>query len=638
MAPADPVRGAGAGAGTSTGSSPADLTAVCGFLAETQPFDSLPADVLDAVSRSLSVVALEAEAVVLKPHQPVNNLYLVRSGRIALCGPGGAVWSERVAGQTFGLRALLSDGFAMFRAIAVEDSSLYLIPAAVFTRLKLDHRDVDRFFTPVGGASQSLSHADDRLSTQYQSNLLALRVGDLMTPNPVTIEFDRPIREAARLMRDHRISCLPVTTAGALSGIITNVDLRDRVVAEGVSADAAVETVMTRDPLTLPAERLAYDVLLTMQQRPVRHLPVTDQGRLVGVITNTDILRRQISNPDSLSGSILRRPTVASLAEVVAQVPQLLVVLAETGATAHKIGLTITTVADVTSYRLLQLAEDRLGPPPVPYVWLASGSQARQEQAGVSDQDNCIIIDDGFAEAEHGRYFEELARFVCDGLNACGYVYCPGEMMALTPKWRQPLAQWKRYFHAWMDEPAPEARMLASVMFDLRPIRGDTRLFDELQHDTGERARNDSVFVAHMVGNALTHTPPLGVLRRLALIRRGADVLDLKLQGTVPIIDIARIHAMRAGVRSANTRDRLIEAHHAGVISARGMHDLIDAFEFLSIVRLKHQSRQIKLGQRPDNFLSPKELSRIERQHLRDAFLIVRAMQTNLANTYRISR
>ncbi len=525
----------------------------------------------------------------LKPHQPVNNLYLVRSGRIALCSPGGAVWAERVAGQTFGLRALLSDGFAMFRAIAVADSRLYLIPAAVFTRLKLDHREVDRFFTPVGGASQSLSHADDRLSTEYQSNFLALRVRDLMTPNPVTIESDRPIREAARLMREHRISCLPVTTAGALSGIVTNVDLRDRVVAEGISADADVGTVMTPDPLTLPAERLAYDVLLTMQQRPVRHLPVTDQNRLVGVITNTDVLRRQISNPDTLSGGILRRPTVASLAEVVAQVPQLLVVMAETGASAHKIGLSITTVADVTSYRLLQLAEDRLGPPPVPYVWLASGSQARQEQAGVSDQDNCIIIDDSFVEAEHGRYFDELAAFVCDGLNACGYVYCPGEMMALTPKWRQPLAQWK--------------------------------------------------FVAHMVANALTHTPPVGGLRRFAVIRGGdAHTIDLKLQGTVPIIDMARVHAMRAGVRSANTRDRLIEAHKAGAISARGMHDLIDAFEFLSIVRLKRQSRQIKAGERPDNTLSPKDLSRIERRHLRDAFLIVRTMQSNLANTYAISR
>jgi CBS domain-containing protein len=637
MAPADPVPGADAGA--DSGSPPADRAAVRDFLAETRPFDSLPGDVLDALSRSLRVVSVAAEEVVLKPHQPVNNLYLVRSGRIALCSPGGAVWAERVAGQTFGLRALLSDGFAMFRAIAVADSRLYLIPAAVFTRLKLEYRDVDRFFTPVGGASQSLSHADDRLSTEYQSNFLALRVRDLMTPNPVTIEFDRPIREAARLMREHRISCLPVTTAGALSGIITNVDLRDRVVAEGVSADAAVGTVMTPEPLTLPAERLAYDVLLTMQQRPVRHLPVTDHGRLVGVITNTDVLRRQLSNPDTLSGSILRRPTVASLAEVVAQVPQLLVVLAETGASAHKIGLTITTVADVTSYRLLQLAEDRLGPPPVPYVWLASGSQARQEQAGVSDQDNCIIIDDSFAEGEHGRYFDELAGFVCDGLNACGYVYCPGEMMALTPKWRQPLAQWKRYFHGWMDEPAPEARMLASVMFDLRPIRGDTRLFDELQRDAGARAQADSVFVAHMISNALTHTPPVVGLRRFAIIRGGdAQTIDLKLQGTVPIIDMARVHAMRAGVRSANTRDRLIEAHKAGAVSARGMHDLIDAFEFLSIVRLKHQSRQIKAGERPDNSLSPKELSRIERQHLRDAFLIVRAMQSNLANTYAISR
>lgn len=610
------------------------------FLSVTQPFDHLPADVLDEVCRTLSIVRARADSVVLKPHQPVNSLYLVRSGRIQLCGPGGAVWSERVDGQTFGLRALLSDGFAMFRAIALEDSLLYLIPASMFTRLKLEHREVDRFFTPVGGASQSLSHTDDRLSIEYQSNLIALRVRDLMSADPITVDSDQTIRNAARLMREHRISCLPVTDGGTLCGIITNVDLRDRVVAEGVSADAAVGTIMTREPLTLPAERLAYDALLTMQQRTVRHLPVTDEGRLVGVITNTDTLRRQISNPDYLSGIILRRPTVASLAEVVAQVPQLLVVLVETGTSAHKIGLTITTVSDVTTYRLLQLAEDRLGPPPVPYVWLASGSQARQEQAGVSDQDNCIILDDNFEEKAHGRYFEDLARFVCDGLNACGYVYCPGEMMAMTPKWRQPLARWKQYFHSWIEEPAPEAQMLASVMFDLRPIRGETRLFDELQRDTGERAQGNSMFVAHMAGNALTHAPPLGALRQFVLIRGGdhAHMLDLKMQGTVPIIDIARIHALRAGLKSANTRDRLIEAHKSGVVSASGMHDLIDAFEFLSIVRLKHQSRQIKLGQRPDNFLSPKELSRIERQHLRDAFLIVRAMQTNLANAYRISR
>lgn len=637
MTPAQTPSAADAG----TGASSFERQSIRDFLAATQPFSRLPAEALDTLAAAVVVSQAAADTSVLKPGQAVNSLYLVRSGRIQLCGPGGKVWAERISGQTFGLRALLSDGFAMFRATALGDTILYLLPASVFTRLKLEYREIDRFFTPVGGASQSIGHADDRLSTEYQSNLIALRVRDLMSADPVTVGADRPIREAAQLMREHKISCLPVTSAGGdLVGIITNVDLRDRVVAEGVPAESPVEAVMSREPLTLPAERLAYDALLAMQHRTVRHLPVTEHGRLVGVITNTDTLRRQISNPDYLSGIILRRPTVASLAEVVAQIPQLLVVLVETGASAHKIGLTITTIADVTTYRLLQLAEDRLGPPPVPYVWLASGSQARQEQAGVSDQDNCIIIDDGFDASAHGRYFRELARFVCDGLDACGYIYCPGEMMALTAKWRQPLAQWKRYFNTWIDEPEPEARMLASVMFDLRPIRGETRLFDELQRQTREKAKANSVFVAHMAGNALTHTPPLGALRQFVLIRGGdhAHMLDLKMQGTVPIIDIARIHALRAGVASANTRDRLIEAHKAGAVSAEGMHDLIDAFEFLSIVRLKHQSRQIKQGQKPDNFLSPKELSRIERQHLREAFLIVRSMQTNLASAYQVSR
>lgn len=632
MTSANPPPGAGAGP------PPPDHAAIRAFLVATPPFDLLPPEVLGTLASCITIVRAPADTVVLKPRQAVNSLYLVRSGRIQLCGPGGAVWAERISGQTFGLRALLSDGFAMFHAAALEDTTLYLLPAPVFTRLKLEQREIDRFFTPVGGASRSLSHTDDRLSSEYQSNLIALRVGDLMSADLVTIEADRPVREAATLMREHKISCLPVTDAGALVGIVTNVDLRDRVVAEGVPAEAAVETVMSREPLTLPAEGLAYDALLAMQQRIVRHLPVTDDGRLVGVITNTDTLRRRISNPDCLSGIILRRPTVASLAEVVAQVPQLLVVLVETGVSAHRIGLTITTVADVTTYRLLQLAEERLGPPPIPYVWLASGSQARQEQAGVSDQDNCIILDDRFEAAEHGRYFKDLARFVCDGLNACGYVYCPGDMMAVTPRWCQPLAQWKSYFSAWIDEPEPEARMLASVMFDLRPIRGETRLFDELQRETGDKAQANSMFVAHMAANALTHAPPLGALRQFVLLRGGdhAHMLDLKLQGTVPIIDIARIHALRAGIRSANTRDRLIEAHKLGIVSTSGMHDLIDAFEFLSIVRLKHQSRQIKVGQRPDNFLSPKELSRIERQHLRDAFIIVRTMQTNLANAYQV--
>lgn len=618
----------------------ATLADISAFLAKHPPFELLPVDVREALLPQIEVRDLPENSCVLNLDQPVRHLYLIRAGRIEVRGANGDVWALRTEGETFGVRALLGDGRAGFLATTVERSTLYLLPEREFVRLRLEHIEFERFFTPLGGGGSRLAPAEDRLSAESQPNLIALRIRDLMTPDPASIGADRPIREAARLMRERHISCLPVTRAGTLAGILTNVDLRDRVVAEGIPPDTPVAAVMTQRPIALDAECLAYDALLTMRERTVRHLPVLQDGQLVGVVTNTDVLRRWINYPGHLTGIILRRNSAASLAEVVAQIPQLLRILVATGETAHKSGLILSSIADVATFRLLQLAEERLGPPPVPYVWLASGSQARQEQTGLSDQDNCIILDDAFDEARHGGYFAELARSVCDGLDASGYVYCPGEMMAVTPKWRQPLARWKQYFASWMDEPEPMAQMLASVMFDLRPIRGATRLFDALQTFTLGKAKANSLFVAHMATNALNHTPPMGFLDRLVLIRGGEHrhQIDLKLQGIVPIVDLARLFALEAGVGHANTRDRLVAAQKAGVISESGMHDLIDALEFVSIVRLRHQSEQIRRGEAPDNFISLQELSRIERQHLRQAFIIVRTMQSSLSTSRQIRR
>ncbi len=545
---------------------PADIRQ---FLSAHTPFDVLPADVLGNVAEQVKIVTAGREQLVLKVRQHIRHLYIVRKGVIEIRGITGEVWARRMEGETFGVRALLSDGRAMFEATALEDSVLYLLPDAVFARLKLRFPEFDRFFTPVGGASRKLARANDRFAAEEQSNLIALRIRDLMTPDPVTIEAGEPVQKAAQLMRTHDISCLPVTAGGSLAGIITNVDLRDRVVADGVPPETPVASLMTAEPLTLTAGSLAYDALLAMRQRTVRHLPVTEAGQLVGVVANTDVLRRQIDDPGYFSGNILARQAPASIAEVVTQIPYLLVVLVETGVSAHKVGLTVTGITDVTTYRLLQLAEERLGTPPVPYVWVSAGSQARQEQSGVSDQDNCIILDDSYQEAAHGAYFDQLARYVCDGLHACGYVYCPGEMMAMTAKWRQPLTRWKRYFASWIEQPEPEAQMLASVMFDLRPIRGETRLIDALQAFTFEKAKANSLFVAHIVGNALTRTPPLGLLGKFVLNRGGehGHQIDLKMQGVVPIIDIARVYALKAGEPLANTRDRLIAAHQTSIIS-----------------------------------------------------------------------
>jgi CBS domain-containing protein len=252
------------------------LADIRAFLTKHPPFDSLPTDAREALLPRIERREFTAEKRILKLRQHVRHLYIVRSGRVELRGADGEVWAMRTAGDTFGVRALLGDGRAAFQAMTLEPSTLLLLPDHEFSRLRLEHSEFERFFTPLGGTSARLAAVEDRLSAESQPNLIALRVRDLMTPTPLTVDADCSIQEAAKLMRDHRISCLPITSGGALTGIVTNVDLRDRIVAEGVPAHTPIGTVMTREPFTLQAESLACDALLTMRERTVRHLPVVD--------------------------------------------------------------------------------------------------------------------------------------------------------------------------------------------------------------------------------------------------------------------------------------------------------------------------------------------------------------------------
>jgi CBS domain-containing protein len=326
--------------------------------------------------------------------------------------------------------------------------------------------------------------------------------------------------------------------------------------------------------------------------------------------------------------------TVAEMARVTARIPQLLVQLVG-GNTAHQVTTRlITDIADTVTRRLLALAEEKLGVAPVPYLWLACGSQGRQEQTGVSDQDNCLFIDDAATEADMS-YFAALAKFVSDGLDACGYVYCPGDMMATNPMWCQRVSTWRSYFERWIATPDPKAQMLASVMFDLRPIGGTVSLFTDLQAETLADASLNSIFVAHMISNSLTHTPPLGLLRGFATFRSGEhkNQIDLKHNGVVPVTDLGRVYALSGPVTMANTRARLEAAAEVGVISNAGGADLLDAYDLIAQTRLDHQARLIRAGQRPDNFMAPSDLSDFERAHLRDAFVVVRSMQSAVGSS-----
>ncbi|MFP4125690.1 MAG: DUF294 nucleotidyltransferase-like domain-containing protein [Alphaproteobacteria bacterium] len=601
------------------------------FFAQHHPFDLLPADAVERLLDHTSQIEVPTGGVIHELGELPDHLYVVRNGAVDVISPEGVVVEHRGMGEGVGGRAILRGEASTNRAVAHRSATLLRIPRALFIDLVDANPDFAAFYERLKAVGRRRPAA---LGNDPAEAVIASPLKEVMTPDPVAVAPDVTIREAAGLMRDRGISCVLVEEDGRLVGILTTNDLARRVVAEGRGADVPVREVMTAGPTALPPDTLLFDAMLVMSERVVGHLPVVDRGRAVGIVTRTNMIRRQSISSVFMIGDIAAREHLDELAEVIAQLPQLLLQLVGAGVTPKRVGQVITSIADALTRRLLQLAEAQLGPPPVHYLWLVCGSQGRREQTGISDQDNCLILSDAYDAAAHGEYFERLARYVCDGLDRCGYYYCPGEMMATNEQWRQPLEVWRNYFQGWIAKPSPKAQMLASVMFDLRPVAGDLRLFEGLKHETVEAARKNSIFRAHLVANSLGHQPPLSLLRGFALIRSGEhkNTLDLKLNGVVPIVDLARVYALDAGREEVNTRDRIVAAKEAGSLSASGADDLADAYDTIARVRLEHQARQVRRGEKPDNFMAPSSLSALERGHLRDAFGVVKSLQAALAH------
>ncbi|MGY6535083.1 MAG: DUF294 nucleotidyltransferase-like domain-containing protein [Pararhodobacter sp.] len=588
------------------------------FLESVHPYDSLPQDELARVATSFSRREYPAGSEIYAAGEPIRGVYLIKRGAVEVIDRNGTLVSILGPRNSFGERGLLRDGLAVTSARATEDSVILMLPDAALRRLIAASPAFERFFNrarPIEARGTDLS---------------TLKVADLMARNPVTIPPEATVQDAARMMRDKHISSLAVTdTDGRLVGILTTRDLTGRVLAEGLGVDTTVDAVMTRDPLVLSPESLGSDILHTMLERRIGHLPVVRDGVVKGIITQTDLTRFQAVSSAQLVRDASTCDSAQEMAQVTARIPKLLMQLVASGSAHEVVTRLITDIADTVTRRLLKLAEVELGPAPVPFLWLACGSQGRQEQTGVSDQDNCLILDDSVTDDDK-PYFAALARYVSDGLDQAGYFYCPGDMMATNPRWCQPRRVWRRYFQGWIDTPNPEAQMLASVMFDLRPIGGTPALFRDLQAETLEAASKNSIFVAHMISNALKHQPPLGLLRGFATIRSGEhkNHIDMKLNGVVPVADLARVYALKGHLAPVNTRARLEAAEHAGVISVSGARDLIEAYDLIARLRLENQASLVRAGRKPDNFLAPADLSDFERSHLRDAFVVVRTMQS----------
>ncbi len=616
-----------------------ELVEIQEFLASHPPFDKLPPETLERLPKRLSVRYIRRGSVFppLDADQPY--LYILRRGAVELRDAQGDLVGKLAEGDLCDMACRLGGNAVPMKGSTAEDTLVYLLPCTDLTALRTQHAHFAEHFDQ--SVAHRLRRALDAVTNAPASGagLMTLRVGTLINRALVTATPETSIREAAQVMAEHNISSLLIMVGEHLAGLITDRDLRKRCLAAGLPSDRPVREIMTERLETVNVDTLGFEALITMTRLNVHHLPVMSGGKVAGILSTTDLTRFQSSNSVYLVGDVHHAKDLDTLIDISSKVGELQVHMVNGGATADQVGQAISAITDAITRRLLEIAEAQLGSPPVPYAWMVGGSQARREQTSYSDQDNALLIADHM-KPEDDAYFAALAAIVNDGLNACGYVYCPGDVMARNPKWRQTLRIWKKYFNTWIQRPEPMALMLSSVFFDLRPVHDPEGLFEEIHDQVLNLSKDNRIFIAYMAANAVKNRPPLGFFRNFVLIQGGEHdhTFNIKHRGIVPIIDLARVYALSSGITETNTLERLRTAAGINALSKDGAANLSDAVEFVGTLRVRHQAGQLRRGEKADNFLSPDELSPLERGHLKDAFLLINAMQESLAQRYQTGR
>jgi CBS domain-containing protein len=599
-----------------------ELSEVRDFLARHAPFDVLPEEVLDGIPRQCTLRYARRGTVVLEVGQQGEGLYVVRSGAVDVVDESGTLIERVDTGSAFGMSSLLERRPTRFRCVATEDSLLVVLPTQLFESLAREHTTFVTFYTATHRDRLTKAIANLQRATSG-TTVLGTVVGELVTREPVTTEAGASVADAAAAMSRAGVSSLLVVDGTGLCGIVTDRDLRNRVLAVRLDPGRPVREVMTAPALTMRSDAMAFEALLEMVSRGIHHLPVVGgHGELIGMITTTDLVRLGNSDPVVLAADIGRQRTLAGVVELAGRIPPALAELVDRDVSAADIGRVMTALGDAVRRRVVALVEEGIGPPPTAYSWVVLGSAAREEEALAADQDHALVLE----QEGHDEWFERLAVQVTDTLEMCGWPRCPGDMMATNSRWRRTVDQWRRTFAGWAREPDAEAILGVAIFYDMRHLAGDVRLTEAVRRSA--TAYVSPRLLGHLTAGALGTRPPLGFFRGLVLEKGGAhhETLDLK-RGIAAVVQLARVHALRAGSSALATRERLEAAVAGGVLDTETAADLRDALELMSYRRLRHQVHQLRDGQRPDNRISPGDLTDRQRRHLRDAFAIVRAAQ-----------
>ena len=600
------------------------------FLRARPPFDALEQGTVERVAAAAEVEFHRAGTTIFSQGaDPIEHLRVVRSGVVEIVHHG-RVLDLLGEGDLFGHASMLSGLPTGFEARAVDDTVCYRIRADVARELlaapaglRFVARSLLENTTDVAAAERELAR------DPAHQPVAALIHGPTVTCGP-----EMPISEAAQLMTAAPATSVVVEIGDGSLGILTDRDLRTRVVAAGLRGDAPVSEAMSAPAYTCEPDRLGGEVLLDMLDRGFRHFPVVSAtGKILGVVEDLDLVAVQTRSSFFLRQRIARARSVDELVDVASEIRPAVIAMHDARVAATNTMAIYSVVVDALTRRLLDLAVADAGQPVAPFAWLALGSQARREATPSADLDSAIVWFGDVAEAEIRPYLHAVATTAVAGLEKCGFRPDEHGASASNVLFVRSVESWQRAARSWISDPTQEkALILVSVLVDSRPVWGIHT--GTPVADTFRLAPDNPALLRLLARFALSHRPPTGFFRGLVVEHSGEHRgrLDLKHGGVIPIVDLARWAGMAAGVTSASTSERLRAAGEAGTLSAADAHTLQDAFDLVSGLRVQHQVRQLRAGLEPDDFVDPATLSALTRSHLREAFRAVASIQKHVAS------
>lgn len=630
-------------------SRPQNIRSIMVFLQAHAPFSSMDDDHLAHFAEHATLRFYADGDVVLSPQDGVvNRFYVVKQGRIR-----GERHNEKAdktettfeisLGECFPLAAIIGERPTRTLHRAAGDTFCLSIEQEAFVTLIAGSESFRDFC--LRGVSSLLDQVNQRIQTGAMASMgssisLSTPLERYALRNPIVCSPDLPVRKAVARMHANSVGSIVITDDSRHpTGIFTLRDLRTMIAEETCTLDEPVGQIMTQNPCCLPVQADAFEAAMLMAEHHFAHLCVVDEEkRLIGMVSERDLFSLQRVDLVNLARTIGTATHLRTLVSLRTDVSRLVDAMLAHGADSGQVVKIITTLNDVTVRRVLEL-NIKKNDPGIPFTWLTFGSEGRQEQTLLTDQDNGILFQtpEGMTEDQVREKLLPFARKVNAELAECGFTLCKGNIMASNPKLCLSNDEWDDWFIRFIDASTPQNLVYSSIFLDMRAVFGSTDSLHELFEKVLTRIRKNALFQKMLAGNAFQRKPPLTMFRNFRYVSEGnKHSLDLKRQGLAPFVEAVRVFALANGVENANTLERMDELARKGIFDEKDANAWKDAYSLIQAIRMRSHQEMLERGEELTNLIDPDDLNPLDRRILRESFRQAQRLQQKLELAYQL--